>query len=220
MENKANLAKAIIAVMQEVKGIEKSMTIGTGINAYKGVPDQEVKKIIGEAMAKHGLCILPISVKPNVRIDRWEEVDQYSKSTPKDMKTKQSVFTDVTTEYLLLHESGESQVLSGYGHGIDSQDKGAGKATTYSLKYVLLYTFLVPTGKIDDADNTHSDNIETPIKIEPKVDILGLEKTALEALKKCKTLVELKTTYDSFTTIQKNIQTVITEKDKLKQTLK
>jgi len=33
METKANLAKAIIAVMQEVKGIEKSMTIGTGSNA-------------------------------------------------------------------------------------------------------------------------------------------------------------------------------------------
>jgi len=211
METKANLAKAIIAVMQEVKGIEKSMTIGTGSNAYKGVPDQEVKKIIGEAMAKNGLCILPISVKPNVRIDRWDALDYNGKPTQ-----KQSVFTDVTTEYLLLHTSGESQVLSGYGHGIDSQDKGAGKASTYALKYVLLYTFLVPTGKIDDADNTHSDSIETPVK----PNLPELEKTALESLKKCKTLVELKNTYDSFTAIQKNIQTVITEKDKLKATLK
>lgn len=216
MENKANLAKAIIAVMQEVKGIEKSMTIGTGSNAYKGVPDQEVKKIIGESMAKNGLCILPIGVKPKIQIDRWEETafDNYQKKEV--TKQKQSVFTEVTTEYLLLHTSGESQVLSGYGHGIDSQDKGAGKSTTYALKYVLLYTFLVPTGKIDDADNTHSDSIETPVK----PNLPELEKTALESLKKCKTLVELKTTYDSFTTIQKNIQTVITEKDKLKQTLK
>ncbi len=216
MENKENLAKAIIAVMQEVKGIEKSMTIGTGNSSYKGVPDQEVKKIIGESMAKNGLCILPIGVKPKIQIDRWEETafDNYQKKEV--TKQKQSVFTEVTTEYLLLHTSGESQVLSGYGHGIDSQDKGAGKSTTYALKYVLLYTFLVPTGKIDDADNTHSDSIETPVK----PNLPELEKTALESLKKCKTLVELKTTYDSFTTIQKNIQTVITEKDKLKQTLK
>ena len=215
MENKANLAKAIIAVMQEVKGIEKSMTIGTGSNAYKGVPDQEVKKIIGEAMAKNGLCILPISVKPNVRIDRWEEVDQYSKSTPKDMKTKQSVFTDVTTEYLLLHESGESQILSGYGHGIDSQDKGAGKATTYSLKYVLLYTFLVPTGKIDDADNTHSDSIEIA-----KPNLAEVEENAKAKLNVCKTLDELKTAYSSLNKLEANIQSVIELKDKLKQTLK
>jgi len=42
------LMKATIAVMQEVKGIDKTMVIGTGNNSYKGVPDQEVKKIIGE----------------------------------------------------------------------------------------------------------------------------------------------------------------------------
>lgn len=162
-----NLAKAIIAVMKEVKGIEKSTTIGTGNNAYKGVPDYEVKKVIGEAMAKHGLCILPISVTPTMRIDRWEEVDTYSKATPQPMKTKQSVFTEVTTKYLLLHESGESVELAGYGQGADTQDKSAGKAMTYALKYVLLYTFLVPTGKIDDADATHSNEIEVAQKAKP-----------------------------------------------------
>ena len=220
MELKTNLAQAIIAVMQEVKGIEKSMTIGTGNSSYKGVPDQEVKKIIGESMAKNGLCILPIGVEPKIQIDRWEETayDNYQKKEV--TKQKQSVFTEVTTKYLLLHSSGESIELSGYGHGIDSQDKGAGKATTYALKYTMLYTFLVPTGKIDDADNTHSDSIQTPIVQQQKVDLLSLEKTALESLKKCKTLAELKTTFESFTTIQKNIQTVITEKDKLKTTLK
>lgn len=173
MENKSNLAKAIIAVMQEVKGIEKTMTIGTGNSSYKGVPDQEVKKIVGDSMAKNGLCILPIGVKPKIQIDRWEETafDNYQK---KDVtKQKQSVFTEVTTEYLLLHTSGESQVLSGYGHGIDSQDKGAGKSTTYALKYVLLYTFLIPTGKIDDADNTHSDTIQNPIVNKPVVQTLS-----------------------------------------------
>ena len=171
METKTNLAKAIIEVMKAVKGIDKTMTIGTGQNSYKGVPDQEVKKIIGDAMAKNGLCILPIKVAPKTQIDRWDGVDYNGK--PKMM---QSVFTEVVSEYLLLHESGESQVLSGYGHGIDSQDKGAGKATTYALKYALLYTFLVPTGKIDDADSTHSDNIQTPhpIKQEGKKEMVWM----------------------------------------------
>lgn len=153
MEN-SKLAKAIIAVMKEVKGIDKSMTIGVGNGSYKGVPDQEVKKIIGDAMAKHGLTMLPIDVQAKTEVSRWEET--YQGST----KQKQSVFTEVTTKYLLLHESGESQVISGYGHGVDSQDKGAGKATTYALKYALLYSFLVPTGKIDDADTTHSNDAE------------------------------------------------------------
>lgn len=151
-----NLAKAVIKVMQEVEGIDKSMTVGSGQSAYKGVPDKEVKKIIGKAMAKNGLCILPIGVTASTKIERWEET--YNGNT----KQKQSVFAEATTKYLLLHESGESVELSGYGHGVDSQDKGAGKATTYALKYTLLYTFLVPTGTIDDADNHHSEEAATP----------------------------------------------------------
>jgi len=152
-----NLAKAIIAVMTAVKGIEKSMTVGTGSSSYKGVPDKEVKKAYNEAMAANGLCILPIEVDAKTTVSRWEEMNSY-----KELKQKQSVFTEVTTKYLLLHTSGESQVISGYGHGVDAQDKGAGKATTYALKYTLLYTFLTPTGTIDDADNDHNDNKETP----------------------------------------------------------
>lgn len=158
-----NLAKAVLKVMQEVKGIEKSMTIGTGNSSYKGVSDQEVKKIIGGIMEKNGLCILPIDIEEDTQVDRWEEENFYNGKS-QGIKTKQSIFTKVKTKYLLLHESGESQVLAGYGHGVDSQDKGAGKATTYALKYALLYTFLVPTGKIDDADNEHSDDKVVPTK--------------------------------------------------------
>lgn len=154
-----NIAKAISQVMAAVKGIDKTMTVGTGSSSYKGVSDQVVKQVIGKAMEDAGLCILPIGVEAKSQVDRWEAKDYNGNPT-----TKQSVFTEVNTRYLLLHTSGESIELSGYGHGVDSQDKGAGKATTYALKYTLLYTFLVPTGKIDDADNTHSDDIAAPAK--------------------------------------------------------
>ncbi len=163
MEHKPNLAKAIIAVMKAVKGIDKSMTVGSGSMSYKGVPDQEVKKVIGAAMEQNGLCILPIETDAKTQVDRWTETGgQYGD------KQKQSVFTEVTTKYLLLHESGESQIVSGYGHGVDSQDKGAGKATTYALKYALLYCFMVPTGKIDDSDNIHSDEQAAPPTRQPQ----------------------------------------------------
>jgi hypothetical protein len=212
-----NLAKAVIAVMQEVKGIEKTMTIGSGSSAYKGVPDQEVKKIIGDSMAKNGLCILPIGVKPKIQIDRWEETayDNYQKKEV--TKQKQSVFTEVTTEYLLLHTSGESQVLSGYGHGTDSQDKGAGKSTTYALKYVLLYTFLVPTGKIDDADNTHSDSIQTPIAPQPQPQQPTVDEVNAKIIN-AKTLAELQ---KLFLELPVNEQKLAFElKEKLKAELK
>ena len=198
-----NLAKAILNVMNDVKGIEKSMKVGSGNMTYQGVPDQQVKKIIGESMFKHGLTMLPIEIEPRAKVSRWEEKTNYG------LKQKQSVFTEVITKYLLLHESGESQVLSGYGQGVDSQDKGAGKATTYALKYALLYTFLVPTGKIDDADNTHSNDYTepsiTPVKIPS------------EKLNECKNLKELSAVYTSLTRTEQTAMTAL--KDKLKLSL-
>ena len=155
MENK-EITKAILAVMRSVKGIDKTLTVGTGASSYKGVSDKDVKNIIGEAMEKNGLCILPIGVEAKTQVDRWVENTNYGE------KTKQNVLTEVKTKYLLLHESGESIEVEGYGHGVDSQDKSAGKATTYALKYALLYMFLVPTGTIDDADVKHSEEIPVP----------------------------------------------------------
>jgi hypothetical protein len=157
VQNKSNLAAAILKVMYAVTNIEKNMDVGAGGSSYKGVADKDVKLAIGRAMFEAGLVMVPIAIDASSRTDRWEE--KYNTTT----KQKQSVFVEVRTRYLLIHaESGESVEIAGYGHGTDSQDKAAGKATTYALKYALLYTFLVPTGKIDDADKTHSDDIDAP----------------------------------------------------------
>ena len=141
----SELAKAIVAVMAEVKGIEKSMKVGSGNYAYQGVADKDVKQVIGRAMSKNGLSLLPTKITPRNTV------------TVVDGKSK--IFLEVDTEYLLLHTSGESMKLAGYGHAQDNGDKAAGKATTYALKYTLLYTFLVPTGEIDDTDATHSEDL-------------------------------------------------------------
>lgn len=160
METKTSLYKAIISVMKAVKGIDKTLTVGSGNNSYKGVADKAVKEIIGKAMEENGLAVLPIAIEPKLTIERWEEATTYNNQP--QIKMRQSVFTEVTTKYLLIHESGESIEIVGYGHGVDTQDKAAGKATTYALKYALLYAFMVPTGKIEDADNHHSDESDIP----------------------------------------------------------
>lgn len=161
------LAKAVIEVMKEVRGMEKNSNVGSGKSAYNGTKDQDVKEVFNQAMSKNGLCMIPFDIQEETQVDRWEEVDQWSKATPKAMKQKQSVFTKAVVKYTLLHESGESTIVCGYGHGVDPQDKGAGKATTYAMKNALLYTFLTPVGKIDDAETTHSNDIPTPIVKKP-----------------------------------------------------
>ena len=145
----------MLNVMKAVQSVEKNKVVGTGANAYKGVEDKDVKVAIRTAMIENELIIVPISIEPKMQIERWEEV--YNGQA----KTKQSILTEVKTKYRIIHSSGEILEIEGYGHGQDSQDKSAGKATTYALKYALLYTFLVPTGDIDDADSVHSNAIPT-----------------------------------------------------------
>ena len=154
----SKLVKAVLNVMKAVKNIEKTKQVGTGRYAYNAVEDKIVKQAFSKEMAKNGLIILPIEVSDTVKVESWKD----------QSKHKQNVLCTVKTKYKLMHESGEYEIISGYGHGVDTQDKAAGKATTYALKYALLYTFMTPTGSIDDTDNTHSEDIEPPKKDERK----------------------------------------------------
>ena len=161
-----NLHPSIINVMKSVKNIDKSMTVGTGQSSYKGVADKDVKYIIGTAMANNHLTCLPIEIDEDVKVDRWNEDTQHG------VKSKQSIFTKVKVKFQLTHSlTNESINIVGYGHGVDSQDKSAGKAMTYALKNALLYSFLVPTGSIDDTDTTHSNNLPIPnaVKVKPSI---------------------------------------------------
>jgi len=164
-----NITEAILAVSKEVTAIEKSMSVGTGGSSYKAVSDSLVRNTLRPEMVKQGLVIVPIAVEAKAKVDRWEEVDSYSKTGA--TKSKQSIFTEVTTKYMLIHqESGESIELAGYGHGVDSQDKGAGKATTYALKNTLLDLFLITKGEDFDTDATHSNDMAVPKKINSPID--------------------------------------------------
>jgi hypothetical protein len=148
-----NITRAILNVSLAVENIEKSMVVGSGLYAYKAVSDQMVRNMLRPAMEKEGLSILTTKVVPTVTVERWEEQG----------KSRQSSFTEVVTEYLLIHSpSGESLTLMGYGHGVDTQDKGAGKATTYALKNTLLDLFLLTKGEDFDTDKTHSSDMDVP----------------------------------------------------------
>ncbi len=161
MEGKIEITKAILKVMRDVDNVEKNLTVGNSYSNYKGVGAKDVMLKIGCSMASNGLVLMTTEIIPTIKISEWMDGN----------KRKQSIFTEVKCTYLLIHESGESQVIQSYGHGVDSQDKSAGKATTYALKNAMINTFLVPTGHVDDTDKTHSNSIPTP-----QIDIESIKK--------------------------------------------
>lgn len=151
-----NLIKAVNKVMEACENVDKNLNVGTGNASYKGVADKDVKLMINRAMRANGLAMFPVKIEPKLTVERWEESTNYG------VKRKAQAFTEVLVTYKLIHESGEEIEVQGYGHGVDAQDKSAGKATTYALKYALLYQFMVATGEIDDTDKTHSNETEQP----------------------------------------------------------
>ena len=60
MEEKPNLFQKIQLVSNEIKNIEKNLTVGKGNYAYKAVQDIDVTLEVKEAESKHGLVSIPI----------------------------------------------------------------------------------------------------------------------------------------------------------------
>ena len=50
-----------------------------------------------------------------------------------------------------------------FGHGLDSGDKGFGKASTYARKYALLNAYKIATGDDPDKDESSKDSVAKTI---------------------------------------------------------
>jgi len=160
-ESIANIVTAIAKSALEMQNVEKNMTVGSGNNSYKGVADKDIKAMT-RAMLKNGLVMLPVDYKTDMKYETWDEAGNYG------TKKKRDVFVELTATYRLCHSSGEFIEVLGYGHATDTNDKAAGKATTYALKYAQMYVFNLIIGTIDDTDLFHSEDTPTETKAVPK----------------------------------------------------
>lgn len=80
-------------------------------------------------------------------------------SSYQGQETKKTTFmTRIATVYRFVNIDNPSEWVetTTFAEGIDSQDKGSGKAMTYSDKYALMKMYKISTG--DDPDQDPSDN--------------------------------------------------------------
>lgn len=148
-----SLYEKMYAVMNESDAVEKSMSVGSGSNAYKAVSEAAILNMIKPLFKKHKLIIFPINGDIKDHCMTWEKTDFNGKSAQ-----NLRAMTELKVTYRILDiETGDFQDVVGFGNGADPQDKGAGKAFTYSLKNVLSKTFMLFSG--EDTDSEHSDDI-------------------------------------------------------------
>ncbi len=138
-----NLYQKISAVMKDVEYLSKDDAIEFKSTKYRAISEEKVTSTVRESLIRHGLVILPI--------------EQAHK--------REETLTTVDVKYKIVDiDTGQSEILSSSGTGVDTQDKGVGKAMTYSYKYLLLRTFAIPTG--EDPDKVSSAELDEKQRIE------------------------------------------------------
>lgn len=146
-----NIFQKINKVMNDVKYLMKDDEVVTNAKtgaSYKAISEEKVTSELRKAMIKHGIVIIPI-----------EMITKREDETLKDFQGNDKVnrITTVETRYRIqnIDDKDDYIIAVSAGTGVDTQDKGVGKAMTYAYKYLLLRTFAIPTG--EDADQISSE---------------------------------------------------------------
>jgi hypothetical protein len=153
-----SLYERMQAVSTEVRNIEKDMTVGTGMSAYKAVSDRAVTLAVKDAEVKFGIVSVPIRQDVVSQEIVKSEPDQYGKVKITYTETIKMVVRFLKVE---TGRTGTTPVewvdfldVETLARGVDSSDKGFGKASTYARKYALLNAYKIATGEDPDADKS------------------------------------------------------------------
>ena len=150
-EVKLNVYQKISKIMSEVEYLKKDDKVITNQKTgagYNAITEEKVTTAVRNAMVKYGIVIIPI-----------EQEHKREDEILKDYQGNEKVsrLTTVDTKYRIqnIDDKDDYVIAVSSGTGADTQDKGIGKAMTYSYKYLLLRTFAIPTG--EDTDKISSE---------------------------------------------------------------
>lgn len=148
-----NIYEKINKVMQNIEYLTKDDKVEFGTTKYKAISEEKVTTAVRNELVKVGIAIIPIEQEMNV-----VELIRTDKSVNQR--------TDVNVKYRIqnIDDVNDYIIASSSGSGVDTQDKGIGKAMTYAYKYLLLRTFAIPTG--EDPDKISSAEIDSKIAAE------------------------------------------------------
>ena len=148
MEEKLNLYQKIQAVSNEVRNITKDMTVGTGNYSYKAVSDLDVTLAVKDAEKKYKIVSIPVKQELlNSEVIRIQKKNNEEGLTYVDT-------IKMTVRIIDLEDTSQFIEVESFGKGIDTGDKGFGKASTYARKYALLNAYKIATGEDPEAEKS------------------------------------------------------------------
>jgi hypothetical protein len=133
-KSKDNIYKKIINIMKDTGVISKKGR--NDFHHYDYVMEADIIETLRDKLIEQGLVIIPNVVEV----------------------THEGTLTTVKIQYTIIDsDSDDKLAIYCYGQGEDKGDKGVYKAITGAYKYMLLKTFMIPTG--DDPEKSESEPV-------------------------------------------------------------
>lgn len=142
---KLNIYQKMLLIQTDLKTVGKNLSVGEGKSSYKAVSERDILDAVKQVEFKHGIYSYCYNREI---IETKETTNQYGKV---------SYWQRFRCLYYFVNVDNPNQYLEtvSYADGVDSNDKGSGKAMTYADKYALMKTYKISTG--DDPDQQASE---------------------------------------------------------------
>ena len=187
-KNIKNIHQRLLAVMSDISYVLKSDKKVN--NQYSFASHDAVTALCRRALIEHG-----VRFKSSVEGHEKEWVAMEGRGG-----TTQYLFTHVKikAEFINVDDPKDNDISYFYGTGLDTQDKGEGKAVSYACKYALLKNLMLETGDDPEKDvsmNFKSGDFEAKQIFKTKKLFKDAHAYILEQINNCADEQELKDTW-------------------------
>lgn len=147
-----NIYEKMLNITNEIASVNKNLTVGEGKSKYKAVGEADVLKAVKELEFKHKVYSYPVN---------REIIESTMYTTSNQYGEKNNIFSRIKTTYRFVNVENPDEYIEiiSYAEGIDTQDKGAGKAMTYSDKYALMKAYKIITGEDPDQNPSQEEKV-------------------------------------------------------------
>ena len=167
-----NIYQRMSAITKDLQTVAKNLSVDTGNGkSYKAVSERDIIDAVKPIEIKHGVYSYPFS----------RDIIESQMLTEENQKyTRTKFYTKLMTTYRFVNVDKPDEFIDivSYSTGLDSGDKGDGKAMTYGDKYALMKAYKISTGDDPDA-KASEDSVYTRAAAAPKLATDSARKTIM-----------------------------------------
>jgi hypothetical protein len=158
-----NIYQRIDAITAELAVVAKNLTVQTGkSSSYKAVGERDIIDAVKPLEHKYGVISFPVSREILDDTMLESEGTDYKGNPVK----RTTFYIKIRTKYRFVNidkpeDFIETETIS---DGIDSGDKGGGKAMTYGDKYALMKVYKISTGEDPDQKASEETEYKQPLR--------------------------------------------------------